>query len=57
MKNLDLIFLFRGHAILARGTTLMDKAKVLYHGKLVCEASALHLNLLKLCHKREPRHL
>jgi len=35
--------------------TLMDKAKVLYHDKLVCEASALLL--LKVCHISAPQQL
>ena len=33
----------------------MDKAKVLYHDKLVCEASALPL--LKVCHISAPQQL
>ena len=35
--------------------TLMDKATVLYHDKLVCKASALPL--LKVCHISAPQQL
>ena len=44
-----------GNASLPVRETLMDKAKFLYHDKLVCEASALPF--VKVCHISAPQQL